>query len=440
MNRPNVLLFELNETNQQLLADAASQLNLQNLAWLTSLPVTQTETPDTYESDYLEPWVQWVSVHTGVPAQTHQIKHLGDVKNLEHPQIWETLSAVGISTGIWGVMNGERRNAPACKFFLADPWTFGDEVVYPSELATMTDLAVYISKNYLNLSALAVLKHGINYAIALLKNVGLRDVVEAFAIFFSGLFQFGPKNMVLGAFYEYTSAIAFLHWRKKYNPQLTIFFVNLIAHLQHHYWQPNTVSPQLAFGFRVIDKIVGRLRASLQQTDILLVANAFSQQSTAHEPSWILYRPHDPAGMVKAFRINFERVEALMTHDAHLFFASEQDCQTAIKALSEASVNGQKLFLVEPDAKDNRKLFYRLVFTDAVTKSDTIICNGVTLPFHSIFAEVVTRTGKHNARGFVFQSQKVLPDHIQNCEIYHYLCKHFGVALNENEEAPVACR
>lgn len=69
--RPSLLLLELNEVNEELLASAARELGLANLQHILGLARTETFTKDTYESNYLEPWVQWVSIHTGLPSSCH---------------------------------------------------------------------------------------------------------------------------------------------------------------------------------------------------------------------------------------------------------------------------------------------------------------------------------------------------------------------------------
>jgi hypothetical protein len=122
-----VLFLELNEFNQDLLIKSAHDLSLKNLEKLVSLHKMSTLTEDTYESDFLEPWVQWVTVHTGIPSTHHQIKHLGDVPHLGTEQIWEALSKKGMSSGIWGAMNASRGAAENCLFFVPDPWTVSEK-------------------------------------------------------------------------------------------------------------------------------------------------------------------------------------------------------------------------------------------------------------------------------------------------------------------------
>src|SRR5689334_19871254 len=111
-------LVELNEFSLPLVERAVSELPLPHLRTLLELRRSRLWTDDTEESGYLEPWVQWVSVHTGQPAARHRIQHLGEVPDLGFPQVWEMLGRSGVKTGIWGVMNGARREATGCHYFL----------------------------------------------------------------------------------------------------------------------------------------------------------------------------------------------------------------------------------------------------------------------------------------------------------------------------------
>jgi hypothetical protein len=86
--------------------------------------------------------VQWVSVHTGVPSSQHGVKNLGDVPNLAEDQIWERWSRRGLSSIVWGVMNGDRRKAENCRIFIPDPWTFS-ESAYPRNFQGLIALPRY---------------------------------------------------------------------------------------------------------------------------------------------------------------------------------------------------------------------------------------------------------------------------------------------------------
>ena len=146
---PDKLTFiALNEFNRELLKAVSELLPKDNyLSRLMDLKLVESTTDDTLDSDFLEPWVQWVSIQTGTPATVHGIKNLGDIPNLNHPQIWELLSKVGKSCVIWGAMNASRGTAKNCKIFIPDPWVF-DEPPIPEKISGFVELPRYITKNY----------------------------------------------------------------------------------------------------------------------------------------------------------------------------------------------------------------------------------------------------------------------------------------------------
>jgi hypothetical protein len=321
-------------------------------------------------------------------------------------------------------MNGRPGRAKLCSFFLADPWVF-DVETRPESLACMKDLATHLAKNYLQPWQPKILGLACHYAFGLLANLKVSEIVAATVIFLDGLFKFGPSNLVLGAFFEYASACAFMKARRRFEPQFSILFLNLLAHAQHHYWfKEDSLSPQLSYSFKVVDAI---LQKAFSTSDTVLIANGFSQTNTSHEPSWILYRPHDPITLMRAIGIFPARAEPLMTHDLHIWFSSEVETELAARALTSARIKEKKLFLVEADANDRCKLFVRLQFTDAVEAQETFFVLEKPYRFHKYFKTVVTRTGKHDASGFVFQTKRLLPEALLNHQINHYICKFFVV-------------
>src|SRR5882762_31934 len=70
----------------------------------------------------LEPWIQWITVHTGVPFSEHRVFHLGDAEEkLRYPGIGRIVSDSGASVGICGSMNagyGDLRG-----YVVPDPWS-----------------------------------------------------------------------------------------------------------------------------------------------------------------------------------------------------------------------------------------------------------------------------------------------------------------------------
>jgi hypothetical protein len=215
---------------------------------------------------------------------------------------------------------------------------------------------------------------------------------------------------------------------EKHKPRFSIVFLNLIAHAQHHYWTTEKeLSPQLVYTFRVIDRILKMGFKRLDSESEILIANAFSQSNTASDPAWILYRPTDPLSMLQTIGIQPAKIEALMTHDMHVWSQTPAENECVRETLESASVTGQPLFLVEQDAKDELKLFCRLQFTDAVTEDSMFTVRNRSYKFNEHFQTVVKRTGKHNPHGFAMQSRRFMPEQLNNLEMYNYICRFFEI-------------
>ena len=157
MTKKNLLIIELNEFSDDLLLKASSELNLKNIRKILNLQSSITKSTNKREHHGLDPWVQWVSVHTGVPHSLHQIDHLAESKNLKFPQFWETLSNEGYSCGLWGLMNSLHKKTKNCFFFLPDPWSFEEEA-YPRKINNFLELPRYYAKNYMSPSIIKLIK------------------------------------------------------------------------------------------------------------------------------------------------------------------------------------------------------------------------------------------------------------------------------------------
>ncbi len=416
-----ILLLELNEFNLDLLTNESQRLGLQNIQKMLHMHASDTFTDDTYESDFLEPWVQWTSIHTGQPSCEHHIKHLGDVP--PH-QLWQKLSEKGVSSGIWLAMNAGRSGATNCRFFLPDPWT-ASERAFPEELNELLEPVRYISKNYTHRSFQTILP----LLWRLVKYLRAHRLVHTLFSLLPDCIRYKGKPFVFIAFTDYLSTLLFLQYKKQHNPDFSLLFVNTLAHIQHHHWHKE--SKPLEHGLRMLDKILGRLFQSLQPDELFLVTNALSQKNTEDEKAWILYRQIDPKEFLDAVGIIVDNVEAHMTHDAHLFFSEPKACLEAKKILDDARICGQKLFLTEAYPDEPKKLFYRVVFTDPVTADTQFSLQGKSFRFLDLFVPIIQRTGKHTPFGKLFSTQKYFPPSMKNHELFHHIMQLFDSAPKE---------
>lgn len=422
-SQKNVFVIELNEFNEELLQAAVKTHSLPALAKVLSFKCTHYRTADRYNSGYLEPWVQWLSIHTSTPASQHRIKHLGDVPDLNLPQCWETFSQYHVTTGGWGLMNAQRRGHQHCRFFLPDPWTFSEDA-YPAPLNRVLSLPRYLAKHYQKLNPLIVMAKGFSLLRAYAANRLLGPIIKAIPSLLKAKWTFGKKHFVFISFFEYLSALMLIRYKRKENPRVTFAFFNALAHLQHHHWRGDatTITPELLYGLRYIDRIFAHLFEAFPN-DVFVIHNGLSQMNTQHEKPWVLYRQKDPKRFLKAMKIPFTRVEQHMTHDGHVFFKTPEDCIQSFHVLKQARLNDKYLFQVELNAHDPCKLFYQLNYTDPLSKSGCpqFEMNQKLYAFFDYFDEIVTRTGRHMPIGTIYSDTIDFPDQIFNHDFNRYL-------------------
>jgi hypothetical protein len=420
-----MLLIELNEFNSELLRNVAEAHRLEHVREMLGWAHATTWTSDEYETGFLEPWVQWVSVHTGVPSSRHGVKNLGDVPNLAEDQIWERWSRSGKSSIVWGVMNGDRRKAENCKIFIPDPWTFS-EGAYPDKFQGLIALPRYLAKNYLDFSKLTALRKGFALLRTLLGSMRISDFIDGLRILRRGIAQFGTTNVVFIVFFEYLSAMAFIRAVEQNRPNAAIIFINMLAHVQHHYWktQDGSACPQIVFAAMAVDDILGKMLTrckSLIGLGDIVVANALSQNCTIDEAPWILYRPNNHASLVSFLGIKATRVEPLMTYDAHVFFGTADDARDGAEILQSARIEGKPLFFVETDAHDPLKLFYRVEMHDPVSADAEFASKEMAARFADHFTAIVQRTGKHNQSGDLYANFEIGRQELLNHELPNWL-------------------
>ena len=80
----NLLLIEINECDFDYFIEGAKKFKYQNIInYFQRKKNIKTFTHDKQEGLNLDPWVQWVSVHTGLHSEQHQVYRIGQKLNDE---------------------------------------------------------------------------------------------------------------------------------------------------------------------------------------------------------------------------------------------------------------------------------------------------------------------------------------------------------------------
>ena len=120
------------------------------------------------------------------------------------------------------------------------------------------------------------------------------------------------------------------------------------------------------------------------------------------------------------------KFEEGMTNDIHVFFNSEYDKNFAYKLLSNAKLNGEKLFFVEKDPNFKHELFYQLNYFKNVNSVDCFEINQKFLKFFEYFTLLRERTGEHISEGDIFSEKIYFPKKLYNYNINSYILKNFN--------------
>jgi hypothetical protein len=118
---PRMIVLELNELTPSLMHRFMSDGSLPNFSRLYNESEIYTTTA-AERPPHLDPWIQWVTVHSGLNFSDHGLQRLNEGHTLGVPRVWDLLTASGRRSWICGSMNvGDGALPDGC--LLTDPWT-----------------------------------------------------------------------------------------------------------------------------------------------------------------------------------------------------------------------------------------------------------------------------------------------------------------------------
>ena len=434
LDRPRkpLILIGLNEVNLDLImAYPDARSSFPNL-WMIGERAVRSTSEARYEE--LEPWIQWVSVHTGLTAKEHGVFRLGDAAASSRPQIYERLETQGWRVGLISLMNAANRlRHPA--YFIPDPWT--DTPTDGSRLSRKLTAAISQvvndnSKNRISLSSVLTLSH------ALLRFTDLKKIGIYFSLMATALKSRWKRSLLLDLL------LHDIHMRlfKTRRPDLSAVFFNAGAHIQHHYMfnagalahrplqnPPWYLAPEhdpIADMAQVYERIVSDYLA-MAEVNLLFVTGL---TQAPYEEECYYWRLRDHGAFLTMIGMTFDKVSPRMTRDFLVEFADAEACRRAERLLSglRCKADGLPIF----GEVDNREtsLFVTLTYPKAIA-SGFIATQGtggreIDLAPHVVF--VALKNGMHDPRGYVYPHGEVPPfkggDHI--CKVHDLIERYFG--------------
>lgn len=443
----NLLCIHLNEFNYEYLQKGAKKYKCKNIERLLKLKKIRTFTNDKQQNKNLDPWVQSVSINTGIKSTKHKIFNLGQKIHPKFIQIWDALSQKKISCSVWGTMNSKLNYNKNIDLYFPDPWNYND-TPYPKNLQSLYLLPNYYAKNYLDFSILKIIYLALIFFIGCLKNNLLIFFLKKTLFFFKIIYKIGIKNFLLFFVLDLISINILYERLKIKRSKFSMIFLNSLAHFQHNNWDENENEK---YYFMLTEEIFKKILEIKKLYSSIIIFNGFTQKKIKAE---FLLRPKNPSIFLKDLNINFINLEQDMTNGGFLYFSSKTEIKKAINILSNFNLFGMKLFYVKK--YPNNSLFYKiqiksfiklnlekikkingnniekyLAFYDKKIKfnyTDTVDVDALKIFIKNI--EHIKCTGIHiNAGVIIYENLKnnklILKNKIENHKIFNLIENHF---------------
>jgi hypothetical protein len=404
--KTQLFVLELNEVNFDYLKHYMALGDLPTFsAFIGRHGYIETVSEQTY--DNLEPWIQWVTAHTGKSFAEHGVFRLGDIVNQDLPQIWEQVEAAGLKVGAISPMNAKYRlKQPA--FFIPDPWT-QTGIVAP---ARVQRLVAAIARG-VNDNATNRLYPGtaLDLLVGVIGTARLHNYPQYLRLGLMARSQSWAKALFL----DLLLADLFCQLVQSTQPVFATLFVNAAAHVQHHYmfsssayrgtqvnpdwYLPKDMDP-LREVYRLYDNVLGDMLRTFPEARLMLATGLHQDPHPELTYYWRL-RAHDD--FLRRIGVHCERVEPRMSRDFLVVCADSDKAAAAERRLAATqSADGTPLFEVDNRGSD---LFVMLTYPHDIAEDMQFrIGNESFDGLRKDVAFVAIKNGRHNGIGYFADS------------------------------------
>lgn len=451
-NSPCVICLEFNELTPWLMERFIAEGKLPNFQRLREQSLVATSDAEA-EGEWLNPWVQWVTIHSGLSAEEHGVFHLSKATQLETPAVWDLLSEAGHPVWICGSMNAWSRDR-LHGHLLPDAWS---QQIPASPAGEFDDFYSFIQRNVQEHAAskVPVTKNDILRFVKYLAGHGLKcrtalGVARQLLRERIGNHRWRRASVLDAIQYD-----VFEWYFRKHQPQFSTLFLNSTAHYQHKFWRnmdPDAfqIRPTAAeqrdykdailYGYQQMDRIVGRVLKLAPQATILLLTGLGQQPFTRMESAGgkRVFRLHDKTVLTHKLAIPGEfSYEPIMADQFFLRFQNADEAVTAAEKLKAFRLpGGKEAFTAEPQGAEliAQCRCRELPAADAVL---TDLNDGREIPFAEVFYRVdCVKSGYHHPDGILWlrlpeRIHDVFDDKVPLTDVAPTILDLFGVRKPE---------
>ncbi len=348
----NLVFFQINEFDYHFLIKNAHKYNCLNISNFFNLNKIQTISDDLVEGEDLDPWVQWVSINTGLDSKTHKIFSFGKSLDEKHLQTWDRLSKFNLNSSIWGSMNSFLNSKKNIDNFMPDPWNFSQDC-YPKKYNFFLALPRYFAQNYGSIKYFNLIIGALKFIYSLFRLNLILDVLRELPFFIKSIFLSKKKILMFVLFIDLINLILINKSLKKKKSEYLVVFLNSIAHYQHNYWDKKDT--EFLF-FKWVDKFCEKMLIIKSNYNNYIIANGLSQKKI--DPHYIV-KIKNPEKFFSELGIEFKHIEPNMTAGGTIIFENSKNKNKAFEILNNFKLKNKNLFYLKNFEFEN-KIYFRL--------------------------------------------------------------------------------
>ena len=313
-----VLLLELNEINWRVVDRLIAQRGdgfLPNIgklrregAWAVQSAVER--------SPLLDPWITWVTLHTGVSPAVHGASVLEQSSDsISAPRTWQYVADAGRKVGVFGSISSYPP-PPLNGFVVPGPFAPGNET-HPPRLAPVQAVNRRYTQVHNKTTRAPTLAENAGTAASLIgMGLSMGTMAHVATQLVRERLQSGQRwrRVCLQPRLNFD---VFASLYRQERPDFATWHSNHAAHFMHHYWRawddavfPVKSSPKerkeygeaVPEGYRLCDELIGRAMRLLDPETVLVVASSMGQQpyiSDVYRAGKVIVRIRDIEALLK---------------------------------------------------------------------------------------------------------------------------------------------
>jgi hypothetical protein len=411
-----VILLEFNELSPTLMdrfIDMGQLPNFKRLREQSQVLITEAS-----ERGFeLNPWVQWVTVHSGLNYSDHRLIELDEGPLLKQPRIWDVVSQAGKPVWLCGSMNIGYQQ-PLNGALMPDPWSTKVDAsdtlqpffrfVQQNVLEHSSNRPALGAADYLKFLTF-MLSHGLSFGtlIAIIKQLVAERVDKGVRW----------KRAVLLDKLQFD---VFSWYYRKLRPSFATFFSNSTAHFQHYHWRemepdlftsrpsPDKLAAHdktILFGYQEMDTLIGQFLDLADRDTVLVFATAISQQPCLiyeEQGGKVMYRPSEMARLLKFAGVTEPHTATpLMAEVFNIQLHDEQAARSVESKLSAIRLGDHQAILAQ--RKDTLLTVKCQLHERQPQGVQLKRADGTTASFHELFFELEdVKSGMHHPDGMLW--------------------------------------